>query len=160
MLLWWSRSSPTTAVRRETLLETLKVNSSIFLVQDVSNCSIDYYITLLCSASYINEVLTSFLFFFFKVDFLRSLFSRTLGLSPGEKVLDELSLDGVAHYILSGKCKYKCYIEICNLFQIFLSHNVDKCCNCLATCSTAVYCLIVFCRQEYYLYGGCRNINL
>uniref|UniRef100_A0A8C1BKC5 NAD-dependent protein deacetylase n=1 Tax=Cyprinus carpio carpio TaxID=630221 RepID=A0A8C1BKC5_CYPCA len=39
------------------------------------------------------------------VDFLRSLFSRTLGLSPGEKVLDELTLDGVARYILSGKCK-------------------------------------------------------
>uniref|UniRef100_A0A673K041 NAD-dependent protein deacetylase n=1 Tax=Sinocyclocheilus rhinocerous TaxID=307959 RepID=A0A673K041_9TELE len=41
----------------------------------------------------------------FSVDFLRSLFSRTLGLSPGEKVLDELTLDGVARYILSGKCK-------------------------------------------------------
>ncbi|KAG7319584.1 hypothetical protein KOW79_016727 [Hemibagrus wyckioides] len=40
-----------------------------------------------------------------EMDFLRSLFSRTLGLSPGEKVLDELSLDGVARYILSGKCK-------------------------------------------------------
>uniref|UniRef100_A0A671KJ56 NAD-dependent protein deacetylase n=1 Tax=Sinocyclocheilus anshuiensis TaxID=1608454 RepID=A0A671KJ56_9TELE len=40
-----------------------------------------------------------------RMDFLRSLFSRTLGLSPGEKVLDELTLDGVARYILSGKCK-------------------------------------------------------
>ncbi|MCI4390671.1 hypothetical protein PGIGA_G00125320 [Pangasianodon gigas] len=40
-----------------------------------------------------------------EMDFLRSLFSRTLGLSPGEKVLDELSLDGVARYIQSGKCK-------------------------------------------------------
>uniref|UniRef100_A0A8C1T688 NAD-dependent protein deacetylase n=1 Tax=Cyprinus carpio TaxID=7962 RepID=A0A8C1T688_CYPCA len=40
-----------------------------------------------------------------EMDFLRSLFSRTLGLSPGEKVLDELTLDGVARYILSGKCK-------------------------------------------------------
>ncbi|KAF4076691.1 hypothetical protein AMELA_G00217990 [Ameiurus melas] len=39
------------------------------------------------------------------MDFLRSLFSRTLGLSAGEKVLDELSLDGVARYIQSGKCK-------------------------------------------------------
>uniref|UniRef100_A0A8C2G5U9 NAD-dependent protein deacetylase n=1 Tax=Cyprinus carpio TaxID=7962 RepID=A0A8C2G5U9_CYPCA len=38
-----------------------------------------------------------------EMDFLRSLFSRTLGLSPGEKVLDELTLDGVARYILSGK---------------------------------------------------------
>ncbi|XP_051520883.1 NAD-dependent protein deacetylase sirtuin-2-like [Myxocyprinus asiaticus] len=40
-----------------------------------------------------------------EMDFPRSLFSRTLGLSPGEKVLDELTLDGVARYILSGKCK-------------------------------------------------------
>ncbi|XP_056612687.1 NAD-dependent protein deacetylase sirtuin-2 [Triplophysa dalaica] len=40
-----------------------------------------------------------------EMDFLRSLFSRTLGLSPGEKVLDELTLDGVARYIKSGKCK-------------------------------------------------------
>ncbi|XP_056330250.1 NAD-dependent protein deacetylase sirtuin-2 [Danio aesculapii] len=40
-----------------------------------------------------------------EMDFLRSLFSRTLGLSPGEKVLDELTLDSVARYILSGKCK-------------------------------------------------------
>ncbi|XP_066508291.1 NAD-dependent protein deacetylase sirtuin-2-like isoform X1 [Hoplias malabaricus] len=40
-----------------------------------------------------------------EMDFLRNLFSRTLGLSPGEKVLDELSLAGVAHYIQSGKCK-------------------------------------------------------
>ncbi|KAK2881462.1 hypothetical protein Q8A67_018730 [Cirrhinus molitorella] len=40
-----------------------------------------------------------------EMDFLRSLFSRTLGLSPGDKVLDELTLDGVARYILSGKCK-------------------------------------------------------
>ncbi|XP_051534505.1 NAD-dependent protein deacetylase sirtuin-2 isoform X2 [Myxocyprinus asiaticus] len=39
------------------------------------------------------------------MDFLRNLFSRTLGLSPGEKELDELTLDGVARYILSGKCK-------------------------------------------------------
>ncbi|TRY58039.1 hypothetical protein DNTS_022693 [Danionella cerebrum] len=38
-----------------------------------------------------------------EMDFLRSLFSRTLGLSPGEKILDELTLDGVAQYILSGK---------------------------------------------------------
>uniref|UniRef100_A0A3B3S5M7 NAD-dependent protein deacetylase n=1 Tax=Paramormyrops kingsleyae TaxID=1676925 RepID=A0A3B3S5M7_9TELE len=39
------------------------------------------------------------------LDFLRSLFSRTLGLGTGEKVLDELTLDGVARYIQSGKCK-------------------------------------------------------
>ncbi|XP_048836789.1 NAD-dependent protein deacetylase sirtuin-2 isoform X1 [Brienomyrus brachyistius] len=40
-----------------------------------------------------------------EMDFLRSLFSRTLGLGTGEKVLDELTLDGVARYIQSGKCK-------------------------------------------------------
>lgn len=40
-----------------------------------------------------------------EMDFLRNLFSRTLGLSPGEKVLDELSLEGVARYVHSGKCK-------------------------------------------------------
>ncbi|KAG5268975.1 hypothetical protein AALO_G00196910 [Alosa alosa] len=40
-----------------------------------------------------------------EMDFLRSLFSRTLGLGPGEKVLDELTLDGVARYINSGACK-------------------------------------------------------
>ncbi|KAG7470788.1 hypothetical protein MATL_G00117430 [Megalops atlanticus] len=40
-----------------------------------------------------------------EMDFLRNLFSRTLGLGPGEKVLDELTLEGVARYIQSGKCK-------------------------------------------------------
>ncbi|XP_076837196.1 NAD-dependent protein deacetylase sirtuin-2 [Brachyhypopomus gauderio] len=40
-----------------------------------------------------------------EMDFLRSLFSRTLGLSSADKVLDELTLEGVARYILSGKCK-------------------------------------------------------
>uniref|UniRef100_A0A8C5E417 NAD-dependent protein deacetylase sirtuin-2 n=1 Tax=Gouania willdenowi TaxID=441366 RepID=A0A8C5E417_GOUWI len=39
------------------------------------------------------------------VDFLRNLFSRFLGLGSGEKVLDELTLDGVAQYMKSGKCK-------------------------------------------------------
>uniref|UniRef100_A0AAZ3S2D5 NAD-dependent protein deacetylase n=1 Tax=Oncorhynchus tshawytscha TaxID=74940 RepID=A0AAZ3S2D5_ONCTS len=39
-----------------------------------------------------------------KLDFLRNLFSKTLGIS-GEKVLDELTLEGVASYIQSGKCK-------------------------------------------------------
>lgn len=38
------------------------------------------------------------------VDFLRNLFSKTLGIS-GEKVLDELTLEGVASYIQSGKCE-------------------------------------------------------
>uniref|UniRef100_A0AAY5KIU6 NAD-dependent protein deacetylase n=1 Tax=Esox lucius TaxID=8010 RepID=A0AAY5KIU6_ESOLU len=38
------------------------------------------------------------------VDFLRNLFSKTLGIS-GEKVLDELTLEGVARYIQSGACK-------------------------------------------------------
>ncbi|XP_030632640.1 NAD-dependent protein deacetylase sirtuin-2 [Chanos chanos] len=40
-----------------------------------------------------------------EMDFLRNLFSRGLGLGPTEKVLDELSLEGVARYIQSGKCK-------------------------------------------------------
>uniref|UniRef100_A0A8C6PEK0 NAD-dependent protein deacetylase n=1 Tax=Nothobranchius furzeri TaxID=105023 RepID=A0A8C6PEK0_NOTFU len=39
------------------------------------------------------------------VDFLRSLFSSTLGLGSAEKVLDELTLAGVARYINGGKCK-------------------------------------------------------
>uniref|UniRef100_A0A3B4AI65 NAD-dependent protein deacetylase n=1 Tax=Periophthalmus magnuspinnatus TaxID=409849 RepID=A0A3B4AI65_9GOBI len=44
---------------------------------------------------------------FFLVEFLRNLFSSALGLGSGtgEKVLDELTLDGVAKYMLSGKCK-------------------------------------------------------
>uniref|UniRef100_A0A671KMT9 NAD-dependent protein deacetylase sirtuin-2 n=1 Tax=Sinocyclocheilus anshuiensis TaxID=1608454 RepID=A0A671KMT9_9TELE len=57
-----------------------------------------------------------------EMDFLRSLFSRTLGLSPGEKVLDELTLDGVARYILSGKCEltsqmspvFKSEVSVCD----------------------------------------------
>ncbi|KAG5837342.1 NAD-dependent protein deacetylase sirtuin-2 isoform X1 [Anguilla rostrata] len=40
-----------------------------------------------------------------EMDFLRNLFSRTLGLGPSEKVLDELTLDGVARYMQSGTCK-------------------------------------------------------
>uniref|UniRef100_A0A8C5LQL8 NAD-dependent protein deacetylase sirtuin-2 n=1 Tax=Leptobrachium leishanense TaxID=445787 RepID=A0A8C5LQL8_9ANUR len=39
------------------------------------------------------------------VDFLRNLFSRTLGIGAPEKVLDELSLDGVSKFMLSEKCK-------------------------------------------------------
>ncbi|XP_063762414.1 NAD-dependent protein deacetylase sirtuin-2 [Eleginops maclovinus] len=39
------------------------------------------------------------------MDFLRNLFSSTLGLGSPEKVLDELTLEGVARYIKSGKCK-------------------------------------------------------
>ncbi|KAK5868278.1 hypothetical protein PBY51_009307 [Eleginops maclovinus] len=40
-----------------------------------------------------------------EMDFLRNLFSSTLGLGSPEKVLDELTLEGVARYIKSGKCK-------------------------------------------------------
>ncbi|XP_055369853.1 NAD-dependent protein deacetylase sirtuin-2 isoform X2 [Betta splendens] len=40
-----------------------------------------------------------------EMDFLRNLFSSTLGLGSADKVLDELTLSGVAHYINSGKCK-------------------------------------------------------
>ncbi|KAI3354522.1 hypothetical protein L3Q82_019033, partial [Scortum barcoo] len=39
------------------------------------------------------------------MDFLRNLFSSTLGLGAADKVLDELTLEGVAQYIKSGKCK-------------------------------------------------------
>uniref|UniRef100_A0A672J1V7 Uncharacterized protein n=1 Tax=Salarias fasciatus TaxID=181472 RepID=A0A672J1V7_SALFA len=38
---------------------------------------------------------------FLSVDFLRNLFSSTLGLGSAEKVLDELTLEGVARYIKS-----------------------------------------------------------
>ncbi|XP_037533991.1 NAD-dependent protein deacetylase sirtuin-2 [Nematolebias whitei] len=40
-----------------------------------------------------------------EMDFLHNLFSNTLGLSSAEKVLDALTLEGVARYITSGKCK-------------------------------------------------------
>uniref|UniRef100_A0A673AZQ2 NAD-dependent protein deacetylase n=1 Tax=Sphaeramia orbicularis TaxID=375764 RepID=A0A673AZQ2_9TELE len=52
------------------------------------------------------------------MDFLRSLFSRTLGLDSADKVLDELTLEGVARYILSGKCDatFKTNVLLCLLF--------------------------------------------
>ncbi len=65
----------------------------------------------------------------FSVDFLRSLFSRTLGLSPGEKVLDELTLDGLARYILSGKCELTSQMcpvfksEMCSVLKYFIIFN-------------------------------------
>ncbi|XP_068125901.1 NAD-dependent protein deacetylase sirtuin-2 isoform X2 [Hyperolius riggenbachi] len=40
-----------------------------------------------------------------EMDFLRDLFSRTLGIGSPEKVLDELTLEGVSKFMLSGKCK-------------------------------------------------------
>ncbi|CAJ1066224.1 NAD-dependent protein deacetylase sirtuin-2 [Xyrichtys novacula] len=40
-----------------------------------------------------------------EMDFLRNLFSSTLGLGSAEKVLDDLTLEGIAQYIKSGKCK-------------------------------------------------------
>lgn len=43
---------------------------------------------------------------FLPVDFLRNLFSSTLGLGSAEKVLDDLTLEGVAQYIKSGKCEF------------------------------------------------------
>lgn len=40
------------------------------------------------------------------VDFLRNLFSQTLGLgSQKERLLDSLTLEGVARYMLSERCK-------------------------------------------------------
>ncbi len=65
----------------------------------------------------------------FSVDFLRSLFSPTLGLSPGEKVLDELTLDGLARFILSGKCKLTSQMspvfksEMCSVLKYFIIFN-------------------------------------
>lgn len=47
----------------------------------------------------------SFPFAFLPVDFLRNLFSSSLGLGSADKVLDELTLEGVAEYIKSGKCE-------------------------------------------------------
>lgn len=40
------------------------------------------------------------------VDFLRNLFSQTLGLgTQKERLLDELTLEGVSRYIQSDRCK-------------------------------------------------------
>lgn len=67
----------------------------------------------------------------FSVDFLRSLFSRTLGLSPGEKVLDELTLDGVARYILSGKCELTSQMspvfksKVCHFFNVKILYYIQ-----------------------------------
>lgn len=62
-----------------------------------------------CSIDLIHKFMTVCLsFVFLPVDFLRNLFSSTLGLGSPEKVLDELSLEGVARYIKSGKCKSTC----------------------------------------------------
>lgn len=40
-----------------------------------------------------------------EMDFLRDLFSRTLGIGTPEKVLDELTLEGVSKFMLGEKCK-------------------------------------------------------
>ncbi|KAM4698869.1 NAD-dependent protein deacetylase sirtuin-2 [Discoglossus pictus] len=40
-----------------------------------------------------------------EMDFLRNLFSRTLGIGTPEKVLDELTLEGVGRFIQSDKCE-------------------------------------------------------
>ncbi|KAM8902578.1 NAD-dependent protein deacetylase sirtuin-2 isoform 2-T2 [Spinachia spinachia] len=40
-----------------------------------------------------------------EMDFLRNLFSSSLGLGSADKVLDELTLEGVAEYIKSGRCE-------------------------------------------------------
>lgn len=40
------------------------------------------------------------------MDFLRNLFSQTLGLgTQKERLLDDLTLEGVARYMLSERCK-------------------------------------------------------
>uniref|UniRef100_H2SKP7 NAD-dependent protein deacetylase n=1 Tax=Takifugu rubripes TaxID=31033 RepID=H2SKP7_TAKRU len=50
-------------------------------------------------------MLADFSHVFLPVEFLRNLFSRNLGIGTPDKVLDELTLEGVAQYIKSGKCK-------------------------------------------------------
>lgn len=60
------------------------------------------------SIDLIHKFVTCLSSVFLPVDFLRNLFSSTLGLGSPEKVLDELSLEGVARYIKSGKCKLTC----------------------------------------------------
>ena len=58
---------------------------------------------------------------FLPVDFLRNLFSSTLGLGSAEKVLDELTLDGVVRYIKSGKCE--CFPASSQPIHYGISHN-------------------------------------
>lgn len=50
-------------------------------------------------------MLADFSHVFLPVEFLRNLFSRNLGIGTPDKVLDELTLEGVAQYIKSGKCE-------------------------------------------------------
>ncbi len=81
----------------------------------------------------------------FSVDFLRSLFSRTLGLSPGEKVLDELTLDGLARYILSGKCELTSQMSpVLKDFIIFNFNMNRQLQNKKAICRLASYCTFVY----------------
>lgn len=43
---------------------------------------------------------------FWPVDFLRNFFSQTLGLgTQKERLLDDLTLEGVARFMLSERCK-------------------------------------------------------
>lgn len=58
-----------------------------------------------CLLSSVIFILSDFSLLFLAVDFLRNLFSRNLGIGTPDKVLDELTLDGVAQYIKSGKCE-------------------------------------------------------
>lgn len=61
------------------------------------------------------------------VDFLRNLFSRTLGLGSGEKVLDELTLDGVASYIKSGACEYIIVTLFYSKLSLYFIFLLSKC---------------------------------
>lgn len=86
---------------------------------DFMNCVVLTLILLfvtVCSIDFIPKFITICLSsVFLPVDFLRNLFSSTLGLGSPEKVLDELTLEGVAQYIKSGKCKSTCLcLEPCS----------------------------------------------
>lgn len=113
------RSSPTTAARTR-LQETQRVCETLFLCMNSTSGTL----LLLCNTSHTHAItfllllsMHSVLCFFsnvlssrppplsLPVDFLRNLFSGALGLGSPEKVLDELTLEGVARYIKSGKCE-------------------------------------------------------
>lgn len=77
------------------------------------------------------------------MDFLRSLFSSTLGLGSAEKILDELTLEGVAQYIKSGKCKSTLVCLSC--ISVCVLHN----CYWMIYSSTQVKTFSAWLELEY-----------
>lgn len=62
------------------------------------------YLGLLCTLAECPP--SCYLSSFWPVDFLRNFFSQTLGLgTQKERLLDDLTLEGVARYMLSERCK-------------------------------------------------------